>query len=106
MAIVTRATTVKVVLTLGPSEAGDDLLALAAAVGVSPLDAGPAGEEDIGWVQYTGGATGRPKGVMLSHRALVQAVISWLIGCETPDAPRYLAASPITHAAGVPAAAP
>jgi fatty-acyl-CoA synthase len=38
---------------------------------------------------------------MLSHRAIVQTVFSWTISCETPDAPRYLAASPITHAAGV-----
>ncbi|HEV7537073.1 MAG TPA: AMP-binding protein, partial [Acidimicrobiia bacterium] len=100
-AILARSTTLKAVLTLGPSPVGDDLLALAGAVGAAPLDAGPAGEEDIGWLQYTGGTTGRPKGVMLSHRAIVQSVVSWTISCEVPDAPRYLAASPITHAAGV-----
>ncbi|HYT40003.1 MAG TPA: AMP-binding protein [Acidimicrobiia bacterium] len=100
-AILARSTTVKSLLTLGPGPAGDDLLALAEAAGSAPLDAGPAGEEDIGWLQYTGGTTGRPKGVMLSHRAIVQSVFSWTISCETPDAPRYLAASPITHAAGL-----
>jgi fatty-acyl-CoA synthase len=100
-AILARSTTVKSLLSLGPSPAGDDLLALAEAVGPARLDAGPAGEEDIGWLQYTGGTTGRPKGVMLSHRAIVQSVFSWTISLETPDAPRCLLASPITHAAGL-----
>src|SRR3954464_9624389 len=42
-AILARGTTVKALLTLGPSPAGDDLLALAGAAGASSLDAGPAG---------------------------------------------------------------
>jgi len=100
-AILARSTTVKSLFTLGPSPAGEDILARAEAIGPAPLDAGPAGEEDIGWLQYTGGTTGRPKGVMLSHRAIVQSVFSWTISCETPEEPRYLAASPITHAAGL-----
>jgi len=100
-AILARSNTVKSLLSLGPSPAGDDLLALADANGPARLDAGPAGEEDIGWLQYTGGTTGRPKGVMLSHRAIVQSVFSWTISIETPAAPRCLLASPITHAAGL-----
>ena len=32
------------------------------------LDAGPATESDVAWLQYTGGTTGRPKGVKLPHR--------------------------------------
>ncbi len=32
------------------------------------LDAGPATESGVAWLQYTGGRTGRPKGVMLLQR--------------------------------------
>jgi fatty-acyl-CoA synthase len=67
-----------------------------------PLGAGPAGEEDVAWFPYTGGTTGRPKGVMLPQRALVAQTLSYLASCGIPEQPRYLAASPITHGAVLP----
>ena len=58
--------------------------------------------DDIGWIQYTGGTTGLPKGAMLNHRGRVSNVISfvrWLnwekgkdIGCS---------AFPFYHIAGL-----
>ncbi len=74
-------------------------------VGESPaahaLDPGPAGEEDVAWLQYTGGTTGKPKGVMQPHRAMVHNVLVRLADHETPARPRFLAAAPLTHAAGL-----
>jgi fatty-acyl-CoA synthase len=101
-AIAARAQTIKHVFTLGPAEVGEDLLALAEQAGPQRLDPGPAGEDDVAWLIYTGGTTGRPKGVMAPHRALVQQVLSFIASWQLPDRPRYLAASPITHAAAVP----
>lgn len=69
--------------------------------GTRPLDPGPATEMDIAWLQYTGGTTGRPKGVMLSHRSVVHNVVTHMADHELPHIPRYLAAAPLTHAAGL-----
>ncbi len=61
-----------------------------------------AGEEELAAIMPTGGTTGRPKGVMLSHRNLVVSVINGIV--NTPYAPGEpivnLAAAPMTHTAG------
>ena len=69
--------------------------------GIRPLDPGPAAEMDVAWLQYTGGTTGRPKGVMQPHRSIVQMVYAHMADFELPHLPRYLAAAPLTHAAGL-----
>jgi fatty-acyl-CoA synthase len=100
--IVARATTVKHLLTLGPADVGEDLLALCNEVGPETLSRGSAEEEDIAWLQYTGGTTGRPKAAMVSHRAMVQAVFSLTASWRLPVDPRTLIATPITHAGVLP----
>ncbi|MFJ5917252.1 AMP-binding protein [Streptomyces ardesiacus] len=65
------------------------------------LDRSPATETDVAWLQYTGGTSGRPKGVMQPHRSMVQMVYAHLADFEQPHLPRYLAAAPLTHAAGL-----
>ena len=100
--IVARATNVKHLLTLGPADVGEDLLALCAQVGPEPLSRGDAEEEDIAWLQYTGGTTGRPKAAMISHRAMVQEVFSLTASWRLPLDPRTLIATPITHAGVLP----
>ncbi|MDP6342943.1 MAG: AMP-binding protein, partial [Alphaproteobacteria bacterium] len=87
------------VLTLGPADFGQDLLALAADHEPLPLVAVPS-ESDLAWVAYTGGTTGRPKGVMLPHRAMVMNVLITLAEWRWPADIRLLVATPVTHAAG------
>ena len=100
--IVARATTVKHLLTLGPADVGEDLLALCSQVGPETLGRVNADEEDIAWLQYTGGTTGRPKAAMISQRAMVQAVFSLIASWRLPLDPRTLIATPITHAGVLP----
>jgi acyl-CoA synthetase (AMP-forming)/AMP-acid ligase II len=57
--------------------------------------------EDIFSIPYTSGATGRPKGVMLSHRARVLSSYAMASehGCYGPD-DRAVATTPMFHGAG------
>jgi fatty-acyl-CoA synthase len=100
--VVARATNVKHLLTLGTAVGGEDLLALSTEALPEPLSRGPADEEDIAWLQYTGGTTGRPKAAMISHRAMVQEVFSLTASWRLPLDPRTLIATPITHAGVLP----
>ena len=88
-------------LTLGPAEVGEDLLALAENTPAGRLSRGPAGAEDTAWLQYTGGTTGTPKGVMVPHRALVAQTQTLTCSWGLPETPRP-ARPPITHAGSLP----
>ncbi len=92
-------TGVKAVLTLGPAEFGTDMLAVAAASGeVEPQDVSDCDSEAM--LNYTGGTTGKAKGVLRRHRGPALAPMAILSDFELPLEPRYLAVAPITHVAG------
>jgi fatty-acyl-CoA synthase len=56
--------------------------------------------DQIAQLSYTGGTTGRPKGVMLSHRSMVFSALGLLHATSWPDPLRFLCSAPITHAGG------
>lgn len=87
------------VLTLGAADYGIDLLAQAEAAGdVAAQDVSSI--DDYAMVNYTGGTTGKSKGVLRRHRSTAQVSLAVLGEFQLPSAPRYLAAAPITHVAG------
>lgn len=88
------------VLALGRSSFAPDLLALADRAAPAPLRP-EAAPEDVAAVLYTGGTTGRPKGVALAQRVWTNTLLTVLADFQLPPCPRYLAASPITHASGM-----
>lgn len=61
---------------------------------------GAAEPEDIAAICFTGGTTGRPKGVMLSHRALCETYRAAITELGIGWHERFLAVTPLTHASG------
>lgn len=56
---------------------------------------------DIARIGYTGGTTGRPKGVVLSQGALATNAITLIAQLEWPRRLRFLSATPMSHATGI-----
>jgi fatty-acyl-CoA synthase len=87
-------------LSLGPLEGAADLMALAAGSEPQPLIP-RAHPDDIAVIGYTGGTTGRPKGVVHTHATLLASVMMMAAEWEWPDELRLLVSTPVSHAAGV-----
>jgi long-chain acyl-CoA synthetase len=62
----------------------------------------PRATDDLAWLFYTSGTTGRPKGVMITHGMLSAMALSYLADVDTvtPD-DTALYAAPLSHGAGL-----
>lgn len=59
-------------------------------------------KDDLAWLFYTSGTTGRPKGVMLSHGNLTSMSLCYMVDVDQAEkADAYLYAAPISHGAGL-----
>jgi len=56
--------------------------------------------EDLVGIYFTGGTTGRPKGVMLSHRAFVHTYYQEMLDFSIGWRETFVFVTPLTHAAG------
>lgn len=58
--------------------------------------------DDVAWLFFTSGTTGRPKGAMLSHRNLIAMIASYLADVDT-IAPGHsiIHAAPMSHGSGL-----
>lgn len=89
----------RLTFTMGKAEFGRDLVGPAISAGAVPLiDRSDMNESAV--VNYTGGTTGKAKGVLRSHRTMTASVQSVAAEFGLPETPRYLAAAPITHMSG------
>lgn len=82
---------------LGTGAAGPSLAAAMAGTEPPPL-ANQGQPDDIVSVIYTGGTTGRPKGVVHRHRSLLTNLLTQLAECELPAELNFLAVTPVSHA--------
>jgi acyl-CoA synthetase (AMP-forming)/AMP-acid ligase II len=65
-----------------------------------PLPDAGRGGDDLAAVMYTGGTTGRPKGVMLSHHNLTSNVANSLAAVPRPPGAVAVIAAPVFHIGG------
>jgi long-chain acyl-CoA synthetase len=58
--------------------------------------------EDVAWLFYTSGTTGRPKGVMLTHRNLLAMTLNYLADVDGAAVGEHLLhAAPMSHGSGI-----
>ncbi|MGH3362958.1 MAG: AMP-binding protein, partial [Nocardioides sp.] len=93
----------KQVLTIGPvpetlAENGRDLVAEAASYPARPLAARLLEPDHIVSIAYTGGTTGKPKGVIGTAQAMSTMTQVQMAEWEWPDSPRFLMCTPLSHA--------
>jgi fatty-acyl-CoA synthase len=91
------------VLTIGPvpeqlAHVGVDLVAKAAEFEPRPLTAKLLAPDHITSITYTGGTTGKPKGVIGTSAAFNTMTQIQLAEWEWPDNPRFLMCTPLSHA--------
>lgn len=86
-------------LGFGPNDVGDDYLALAATFSPQELVAPDIQPDDVSAITYTGGTTGKPKGVLSTYRATAYMSMIQMSEWEFPDPLRMLIATPLSHAA-------
>ncbi len=89
----------KNLLAFGPSEAGEDYDALASRFEPAPLVAPDITPEDLNTIVYTGGTTGKPKGVLQPYRSGAYMTMVQMAEWEFPEEIRFLIATPLSHAA-------
>jgi acyl-CoA synthetase (AMP-forming)/AMP-acid ligase II len=73
---------------------------LAAGQADAPAGPGPD-DEDLSFLMYTSGTTGRPKAAMLSHQNLVANTLHWIIELRASADDVWLAGLPLFHIGGL-----
>ena len=89
----------KTIASFGPSAPACDLIHAASREPPEPLDVSLLGTPPPGLV-YTGGTTGRPKGIMMSPEAGAFAMHAIMTQWQWPQNIRMLLSTPLNHAAG------
>ena len=103
LGLLAKVRSLRRILTLGPvppelADVGVDLIAEAAGYPAKPLAAAELPPDHIGGLTYTGGTTGKPKGVMGTVGSILTMTTVQLAEWEWPQHPRFLMCTPLSHA--------
>ncbi|MBB6625990.1 AMP-binding protein [Nocardioides sp. KIGAM211] len=103
LGLLERCPKLEKVLTIGPvpdelSHVGHDLAAAAASFEPRPLEVVTLEPDHIVSITYTGGTTGKPKGVIGTARAMATMTQVQMAEWEWPESPTFLMCTPLSHA--------
>jgi fatty-acyl-CoA synthase len=93
-----RVPCLKQVLSLGPTTVGEDLTALARTFEPQPLVAPVIDPDAVTGLSFTGGTTGKPKGVMSTYRSGAYMTQIAMTEWDWHEEPRFLISTPLSHA--------
>jgi len=93
-----RVPTLQRLLSYGEADVGEDLVALANSFEPQPLVPPIVDPEDLSALAYTGGTTGKPKGVMNTYRGSATMAQIMVAEWQWPDEVRHLVCTPLSHA--------
>lgn len=103
LGLLEKVPTLRQVLTIGPVPPElegkvVDLAAEAAKYDPQPLAAADLAPDHIGGLTYTGGTTGKPKGVIGTVASITAMTTTQLAEWEWPEHPKFLMCTPLSHA--------
>jgi fatty-acyl-CoA synthase len=103
LGLLERVDSLKQILTIGPvpeplAGVAHDLTAEAAKYSPRPLVAADLPPDHIGGLTYTGGTTGKPKGVIGTVQSITTMTTIQLAEWEWPEHPNFLMCTPLSHA--------
>jgi fatty-acyl-CoA synthase len=103
LGLLEKVPTLTQVLTIGPvpealNGVAKDLAAEAAKYDPQPLVAADLPPDHIGGLTYTGGTTGKPKGVIGTVQSITTMTTIQLAEWEWPEHPKFLMCTPLSHA--------
>jgi fatty-acyl-CoA synthase len=98
MALKERVPGLKRVLALAPTDAAEDVPTAATRFGSRRLRPVSAAPETPYSIAYTGGTTGRPKGVVGTYRSMSTMTQIQMAEWEWPSEMRFLCCTPLSHA--------
>ena len=85
-------------LAFGHSEVGEDYSALASKFDPAPLMVPDIQSTDINNIIYTGGTTGKPKGVVHTYASLAYMTMMQMAEWDIPSRVRFMVVTPLSHA--------
>ncbi|WP_280418411.1 AMP-binding protein [Nocardia carnea] len=103
LALMDRVESLRQILTFGPvprelAHVATDIVGHAATFQPQPLVAAALSPHHVTSLVYTGGTTGKPKGVQLTAQSYFSMTTIQLAEWEWPSRPRFLSCTPLSHA--------